>query len=156
MPTRLHSSVYSQFEMNVSYSAQTPMPTRPQPIQSVVLGEQLLDFLINCPRTSQGILLRLTGCHVADEVIGVKKAVHPDDKAEEQQWIDDGGRHQTEYQHHRNRQAALHIAVVHLPCARDTGEDKGQKAVLFMVYSPSEINKNIFIEAHLVDAPGLT
>ena len=45
--------------------------------------------------------------------------------------MNDGGRHHTEYQHHRNRQAALHIAVVHLPCARDTGEDKGQKAVLF-------------------------
>ena len=45
--------------------------------------------------------------------------------------FNDGGRHHTEYQYHRNREAALHIAVVHLPCARDAGEDKGQKAVLF-------------------------
>ena len=52
--------------------------------QSVVLWEQLFDLLI-IAQNQQGILLRLTGCHVADEVIGVKKAVHPDDKAEEQQ-----------------------------------------------------------------------
>ena len=68
---------------------------------------------------------------MTEKVVGDKKAVNPHDEGAENQCVHQRARHDKQAEKGDQRQPALHIAVVHLACARDAGEDKGQQCVLF-------------------------
>ena len=60
----------------------------------------------------------------------VKKAVHPhDDTADGQHFQRRYANYNEQAEHRDQRKAALHIALIHLACARAEGKDKGQNPV---------------------------
>lgn len=93
--------------------------------QAVVLGDQAFQ-VAPVAQQHQAVGFGVTGRQVADQIVGVKKAVHPDDEGGHQQRAGQGAQDKAAAEQRDEGKPPLHIAVVHLPGAGDAGEDKGQ------------------------------
>jgi len=85
----------------------------------------------------QIIVLRGGACaDLRPEIEGVKEAVHPHNGHGYIQNFQQSARTKGHAEHRNERKAALHVALIHLACARAKGEEEGQDSVFHHNRSP--------------------
>ena len=105
--------------------------------QLMALGEELPHPPVVPVYMDQVIVLGgIAGADLYPQVEGIKKAVHPHDQAGDGQRRQQHPTKDGQAEHAHQRQAPLHIALVHLTSARDAGKDQSQDSVFHCVFSP--------------------